>query len=286
MALATDPGAPIWPVRSTTAIKLAAAWLATILLSPLPAWGAANSFDLFLDRVAAFTPIERDSLLQQCNHDRLCAARRISDAKGPAARLEPVRHPDSDSIRRARNIESILSFRPIGANGHIFELTRFGRNVVNDIYIKVNELHNFSNLIIDLRNNAGGDFDRMVRTAALFTGAIPDALQLTMPNPQRTARVNIPAPAQKLNIPRLTILIGERTASSAEVLAALLRRYAGAEILGTRSVGKDFLHRVIPVTHDWRLLLPAETISIPGARLKGGVVPDGPIPPDLEKQID
>jgi C-terminal processing protease CtpA/Prc len=273
-------------VQSTTAIKLAAAWLATILLSPLPAWGAANSFDLFLNRIAAFTPINRDDLRQNCKPDRLCAAQRIATQKGPAARLEPVRHPDSDSIRRARNIESIPSFRPVDAAKHLIKITRFGRNVIDDIYFKIKEFRNFSNLIIDLRHNTGGDFDRMIRTAALFTGAIPDAAHLTLLDPQRSTPVDIPAPAQKLNIPRLTVLIGGRTASSAEVLAALLRRYAGATILGERSVGKDFLYRIIPVTHDWRLLLPAETISIPGARLKGGVTPDGPIPPDLKNRIE
>jgi len=270
-------------VRSTTAIKVAAAWLATILLSPLPAWGAANSFDLFLDRIAAFTPLDRDDLVQKCDHDRLCAARRIVTKRGLTARLEPVRHPNADSIRRAKNLPSIHEFRAIGAAGHLICLTRFGRNIINDIYFKINGLHNFSKLIIDLRNNAGGDFDRMLRTAALFTGAIPDALQLALPDPQRSVVIDIPAPVQKLEIPHLTILIGERTASSAEVLAALLRRYAGATILGVRSVGKDFLYRVIPVTHDWRLLLPAETISIPGAILAGGVIPDGPIPHKLKK---
>ena len=71
----------------------------------------------------------------------------------------------------------------------------------------------------------------------------------------------------------------DETASSAEVLAALLRRYAGARLIGAQTLGKDWLTRLIPVDHDWRLAIPAERIEVPGERLAQGLVPDIEAPP-------
>ncbi len=78
----------------------------------------------------------------------------------------------------------------------------------------------------------------------------------------------------------LVVLVGPETASSAEVLAALLQRYAGARLAGSRTAGKDHLTRVIAVDHDWRLLVPAERIEVPGIELTGGLRPAEKLPGD------
>ena len=76
----------------------------------------------------------------------------------------------------------------------------------------------------------------------------------------------------------ITVLVGRQTASSGEILAALLRRHAGAELVGERTAGKDYLTRVVPLDQDWRLLLPAERIEVPGESLSGGLQPDRALP--------
>ena len=76
----------------------------------------------------------------------------------------------------------------------------------------------------------------------------------------------------------LPVLVGPGTASSAEVLAALLQRYAGARLAGSRTAGKNHLTRVIAVDHDWRLLVPAERIAVPGVELTGGLQPAEGLP--------
>jgi C-terminal processing protease CtpA/Prc len=80
---------------------------------------------------------------------------------------------------------------------------------------------------------------------------------------------------------KLTVLVGPETASSGEILAALLRRYGGAELLGAPTAGKDYLSRVVAVDQDWRLLVPAERIEVPGETLAGGLVPDRLLPAAL-----
>jgi C-terminal processing protease CtpA/Prc len=80
----------------------------------------------------------------------------------------------------------------------------------------------------------------------------------------------------------ITVLVGAGTMSSGEVLAALLRRYAGATVMGDRTFGKDYALRVEPVSQGWRALVPDGRIEVPGEHLVGGLLPDGPIPPELD----
>ena len=49
---------------------------------------------------------------------------------------------------------------------------------------------------------------------------------------------------------------------------------------GRRTAGKDHLTRVDAVDHDWRLLVPAERIEVPGVDLTGGLVPAEGLPDD------
>jgi C-terminal processing protease CtpA/Prc len=105
----------------------------------------------------------------------------------------------------------------------------------------------------------------------VFTGEINNSLYLI------GTEERIPVKIVGMNTPErlgsLTVVVGPGTASSGEVLAGLLHRYAGAELVGEPTAGKDYIVRVIPVDHDWRLLVRAETIEVPGVDLRGGLRP-------------
>ncbi|MEE8445470.1 MAG: S41 family peptidase, partial [Alphaproteobacteria bacterium] len=131
-------------------------------------------------------------------------------------------------------------------------------------------------IVLDLRANRGGDFERMLRVAGLLTGPTKHALSVIGKDGRRLRA--IPATGPIAGVHSLTVVVGGETASSAEMLAALLRRHAGAEVVGERTRGKDTLVRVIPVHHDWRLVLPAERVEIAGEDLAGGLRPDRAAP--------
>ena len=69
------------------------------------------------------------------------------------------------------------------------------------------------------------------------------------------------------------------------MLAALLRRHAGATVLGERTWGKDYVLRVEAIDPDWRALIPDGQIEVPGEILAGGLLPDGPIPAELAARV-
>ena len=117
----------------------------------------------------------------------------------------------------------------------------------------------------------------MLRVAARFTGPVPRALELVAARARDGARD--PGPRRPVWRGRLTVLVGPLTISSGEVLAALLRRHAGAAVLGERTFGKDYVLRVERLGHGWQALVPDGRIVVPGEDLKGGLQTRWPDPP-------
>ncbi len=279
---AKDLGGRPWRAPSTTATSAGFALLAVLALALPAAAGGADPVGRVLAAAAAYgDPGEGWSeaeVRRACGADALCAARRLVAAGG--ARLVPVDHPDTDTIRWARTRASVASARRLDDGRGLITLDGFGRKAGDELLTAVAELRRGGRplgLVLDLRGNAGGDFGRMLRLAAMFIGDRKNAVYLVDTNGRHALDLEGEPAIQPLS--ELSVLVGPGTASSAEVLAALLHRYAGAALLGAPTAGKDHLTRVVPVDHDWRLLLPAEGIEVPGVALSGGLVPR-PLSPD------
>jgi len=232
------------------------------------------------------TPAELPSLAavkRTCGSDALCAAREMVAASAGRVRLEPVDHPESDTIRWAETAPSVTAVQ-VGSDGRRWiRLDGFGRKAVPEMAQALPQ--DGGSLGLDLRGNPGGDFGRMLKVASLFTGDVKDALFLIGQEDKKP--ISLVAMQAVPVLGELVVLVGPGTASSGEVLAALLQRYAGARLAGQRTAGKDHLTRVIAVDHDWRLLVPAERIEVPGIELGGGLRPAegdpepmAPVPPD------
>lgn len=219
------------------------------------------------------------TLSRRCDGDIVCAAGLMAAAFHGDARLEAVEHPDSDSIRLVTTEPSVGTVRRLSGGHVLVALDRFGRDAAQALRRAIHEAGvaaNGGRLVLDLRANRGGGFERMLRVASLFTGPISEALWVSGDGTRRA--VAIPGGLPRLDLAAVTVLVGPETASSAEILAALLRQHGAAAIAGQRTFGKDYLTRAIPVHHDWRLLIPAGRIEVPGEVLVGGLVPDHPEP--------
>lgn len=245
---------------------------------------AAGAADPLTRVIAAVGPerlggfgLSAEGLHRDCPQDALCAARSIveGDARARLARRVP---PDSDRIRWARTLPSVAEVRLLPDGRGLVHLTRFGRKAGRELEAALDGMAEGTwdgRLLLDLRGHRGGDLGRMLRLAGQFTGPASEALRLQA---AETQSLDIPAPKRRLPYKDLIVLVDGKTASSAEILAALLRRYAGARVLGTRTAGKDYLHRIVPIEQGWSLYLPAETVTVPGETLAGGLLPDGPLP--------
>ncbi len=290
MMWATSRGARPWQASSTTATRSLLALLVLTSSVALAAAGAAGEVDPVARIVRATavygTAAELPSLAsvkQTCGTDVLCAAREIVAASEGRVRLEAVAHPESDTIRWAETAPSVTAVH-VGPDGRRWiVLDGFGRKALREMAQAVSQaIADGARLGLDLRGNAGGDFGRMLRVASLFTTNVKNALFLI--DKEGKHPVSLVTESTFPGTRDLVVLVGPGTASSAEVLAALLTRYAGARLAGSRTAGKDHLTRVIAVDHDWRLLVPAERIEVPGVELTGGLRPaenlPDPVPPD------
>lgn len=281
MMSAPSLGARPWPAPPTTAIRLTrriALLAAAGAIGPAAAASSGPAIDRLYGAATLYAPAApglpaRAEIDRRCGEDAHCAAEVIADAFAGRALLEPVDHPDSDSIRLVKTEPSLGRVGPVAGGRLMVALDRFGRNAVHELRDAVGDA---PSLILDLRANRGGALERMLRVAALFTGPIDAALGVNGRDGRRV--LAIPDSRDRLARLHITVLVGRHTASSAEMLAALLRRHGDAEIVGETTFGKDYVYRVIPVDHDWRLLIPAERIDIPGETLAGGLTPDRPAP--------
>ena len=236
---------------------------------------AGDALDRILDATAVAsgaTLPPRSALLAACGSDLPCSARRLVDVLGGAARLVPVAHPDTDTIRWARTRPS-LRLQPEDGRLRI-EVLHFGRKIMPELAAAVAEAGGDQVYVLDLRQVRGGRFARMLAVAGFFLGPREKALALV--GEGGTVWVDLPAPAARG--PRLAaVRIGAATASAGEVLAALLVAHGNVALCGSApSAGAAALKTVIPVDHDWRLLVERARIEVPPVDLRHGLRPDRP----------
>ena len=99
-------------------------------------------------------------------------------------------------------------------------------------------------LILDLRRNRGGSLEQAVRTVGLFIGAGPVAQVRRYAGTMRVRADQDPAVAWE---GPLTVLVGARSASAAEIVAAALQDYRRGLVVGERTFGKGSAQNVIPL---------------------------------------
>ena len=234
------------------------------------------------EAVGARPPPARRALITACDGRPPCIARALVLALGPRARLERVMHPDTDTIRMVHPLPTVTAAYVPRPGVLRLRLARFGRRALREMRAALSDRPDIRVLELDLRGHPGGSLRNMLRLAGGLLGPLPRALALR--DAAGNLRwIDIPGDDRALLGARaaplmLRILVDGDTASSAEVFTALMRRHAAARVLGTRTRGKDWLLRPVAVSHDWRLLVPAERIVVPGERIAGGLRPDAPPP--------
>jgi len=168
------------------------------------------------------------------------------------------------------------------------------RRVGADIVIRINEFAShdtapclaaiFTTLvrpgvrvILDLRGCSGGDLYEAIEIAGMF---VASGLPLANTYDRSGAVQAYRAPAGQKLISPVCVLIDRRTASSAEILAGILRYHHLVRVVGERSFGKCVSQTLIPLSDGSGLWLTTLGISFPDntSCSEAGIKPDIPMP--------
>lgn len=116
------------------------------------------------------------------------------------------------------------------------KITNFASNTFNQFQTALNELeeNDIESLIIDVRDNLGGQLEVATQIASLFLTKDKVVYQLNTNGIIQPIYSTGPGSFQK----PITVLINGTTASASEVLAIALQESADATVIGTTSYGK------------------------------------------------
>ncbi len=107
----------------------------------------------------------------------------------------------------------------------------------SDYFTQIISRHpSLKGVILDLRNNHGGDFNEAIKTADLF---LDNTLIAYRAGKNQPKRYYISTNGDILRGKPLAVLTNEETASSAEIVAAALYEQSRATLIGTKTYGKD-----------------------------------------------
>jgi hypothetical protein len=139
-------------------------------------------------------------------------------------------------------------------------------------------------VVLDLRRNGGGDPGTMTLVLDWLLGGEPTHISDVIYR-NRTRQWWTTGRLADLALPRATpvsVLVGERTFSSAEALAYHLQSRGGARLVGQTTPGAADHVTPVPISSHVRALLPEARVrdAVTGTNWEGtGVVPDIPCEP-------
>lgn len=224
----------------------------------------------------------------------------VAQANGPRVVLE-VRRGDE----RLRRIEvargpydiSDVKPQPSGSDIPVLRIPFFGKGTARSLARALQEAPaGAPAVVLDLRDNTGGQVDEAVAAADLFLAQGAVVLQLEGPDGRRQPRA---AAGPRAFEGEVVALVNQGTRGSAEAFLAALRGHGIARLVGTRTGGDDAVPAFHPIGNDLVLQIPEHSLLDPSGRSwrSSGLSPDvvvepvrsslppaaGAAPPDLQR---
>lgn len=189
-------------------------------------------------------------------------------------------------IREIINVPSVedklVSQEPL--LGYI-KLNQFHARSAQEMAASVNRLEGqqVKGLILDLRDNGGGEFDAAVEIADLFLG---ESEVVSIRDGQQRETVH-KAYAGATSIP-LVVLVNKNSASASEILAGALQDNERAVLVGEKTFGKGLVQTVYPLADGGALKLTTQKYFTPdGTDINEiGINPDMVVQNEAGSEID
>jgi carboxyl-terminal processing protease len=236
-----------------------------IVLQTLPGTPSAKAGLAAGDEIVAINGIVLDRLA----FERLIAL--LGESRQKPATLD-VRRPGSSRTlqfvltpedMQTPSVERAFFVRP--GVGYV-RVSNFDVQTASDLMQAIEKMggKGLKGLIIDLRNNPGGLLPAALQTASFFLK--PGQLLVTVGGRSvKATEQKVPEDAQPFTFP-LAVLMNEKSASAAEIVAGCLQDHDRAVIVGTPSYGKGLVESVFPLSDGAGLALTTAFYYTPSGR--------------------
>ncbi|NLM73057.1 MAG: S41 family peptidase [Clostridiaceae bacterium] len=171
--------------------------------------------------------------------------KKIRGEEGTKVRITVYRPESRENIelelvRRSINIPYIAS-EVIEDNIGYIRIKQFDNDIAKDFENELNKLvsQGIKGLIIDLRDNPGGDYSQVVKIADMI---VPKGLIVYTENRYKIRDEEF-SDDRELNMP-LSILINGYSASASEILAACVQDYGKGTLVGKKTFGKGLVQAI------------------------------------------
>lgn len=182
-------------------------------------------------------------------------------------------------VDRAEIEIDVVTYEMLDGNiGYIY-ISEFATVAEEQFYDALDylEAEGMESLIIDLRDNPGGDYDTVV---AMCDRVLPEGVIITVEDKDGNTESEYSDEENQVSVP-MAVLINENTASASEVFAGALQDYGLAVLIGEQSYGKGVVQSIFSLSDGSGIKFTTKKYYTPNGTCVDGVG----LTPDIEVSI-
>ncbi|MFZ3231255.1 MAG: S41 family peptidase [Pseudobdellovibrio sp.] len=189
------------------------------------------------DRLVSLDGIEATKLTMS----DISSALRLPDANSYLVEVARNNQAIKLQIKRSYKVlKHVIAEKKSGLRDYsVITLSKFNSGVCSEVATKIKELseNSVSGVILDLRDNPGGQLDEASCIAGLFIGMNKKIYSVKYFDPLKPDEVVLTTGSLLYTGP-LVVLVNSSSASASELLAGALQDYSRAVLVGERTFGK------------------------------------------------
>ncbi|MDT8716102.1 S41 family peptidase [Clostridium sp. 19966] len=193
-------------------------------------------------------------------------------------------------VKRAKVTMNTVKSEMLSNNIGYIQLSAFDTNSANEFEAAAKSLKNkgMKGLVVDLRENGGGELDVCVDICSQFVDS--NKVIVTQKYKDGSSQVTKSISNKQLlkNIP-LVVLVNGDTASASEVFSGVIKDYKLGTLVGSKTFGKGIVQQIIPDKNDGTALkvTVSKYYTPNGENIhKTGFTPDVTVNYDYEKALE
>lgn len=186
----------------------------------------------------------------------------------------------SFTVTRAEYVQRSITSATINGNVGYLAVSQFREGADNQFNNELSALlkSGIAGLVIDLRNNSGGDMEVM---AGMLDVLLPAGTMVSSRDSAGTVEVEYTSSANEIGIP-ISVLVNGSTYGAAELFAADIQDYKKGLVVGEQTAGRGEKQDIIQLSDGSAVMLSvAEYLRVGGDAFSGTG-----ITPDVEKSLD